>query len=125
MRNLIKIEGIYNAPARFEKFNIFCNILINFNDFNNIKISVKTRQVDKDDLVYFDENNFIMNNDEIIKNTLNIITNLKNNGLEGEIDAYLQNLTNFLFQYIYNEYYMRGSLIFNIFKLTFDIIRMA
>ena len=116
-KNLIKIEGIYNDPARHENFNIFCNILIDFHDFNNIRINVKICQVEEDNLVNFDENNFHMNNDEIIKDTLNIINNLKNNALEGEYDHYLQNLINFLFHYIYNEYYIEGCLNFNIIKL--------
>lgn len=116
--NLIKIEGIYNNPARLEKFNIFCNILLKFNDLNNIKIIVRICQVDEDNLVNFDENTFVTKNDEIIKNTLNIINNLQNNSLEGEIDTYLQNLINFLFQYIYNEYYIEGNVTFDIIKLV-------
>ena len=113
----IKIEGIYNDPARHLDFNIFCNILIDFDDLDIIKMNVKICQIDEDNLVNFDESTFITS-DEIIKNTLNIINNLKNNDdLQGEIDTYLQNLINFLFQYIYNEWYITGN-------ITFEIIRL-
>ena len=115
-KNLIKINGVYNNLAGGEEHNIFCTMLVDFSDFNNILINIKNCQVENN-LINFDEKYYNLKNDEIINNTLNIINNLKNNALEGEINIYLQNLINFLFQYIYNEYYIEGN-------FTFDIITL-
>lgn len=118
-KNLIKIEGIYMPLEDGEKFNIFCTMEINIKSaLINIKNCVINQENNNlQNLINFDEKNYILKNDEIINNTLNIINILKNNACEGEIDIYLQNLINFLFQYIYNEYYIEGNYTFSDIKL--------
>ena len=121
-KNLIKIEGIYNNLKSGEEFNIFCTMLVDFNDFNNILINIKNCEINQEDnnnenLIKFNEENFNIEHDLIIINTLNNIKILLNNNFEGEINIYLQNLIKFLFQYIYNEYYIEGNMTFETIKV--------
>ena len=112
--NLIKIEGIYNNLTSGEKFNIFCTMVI---DLENYQVNIKNCEVDQNDnknLLNFDEQDYKLINGTIAYNTLNIIKNLKNNenNFQGCYDYELKNLAQFLFQFIYNEIYVCGNLTF-------------
>lgn len=114
-KNLIKIEGIYNNLNEGEKFNIFCTMLVDFNDFDNILINIKNCEINQENnnnLINFNEKNYTLDHDLIIYNTLNNIKILLNNALEGEYNIYLNYLAQFLFQYFYNEYYIEGNYTF-------------
>lgn len=118
-KNLIKIEGIYMPLEDGEKFNIFCAMEINI---ESALINIKNFEINQENpisnnVLDFDEKNYNMTGDKIINNTLNIINKLKNGSLNCEIDVYLQSLTNFLFHYIYNEYYIEGTYTFSSIKL--------
>lgn len=134
-KNLIKIEGIYMPLEDGEKFNIFCTTEINFNTCEiNIKIC-EINQEDENNQVGFDSFNYFYNNlinfnspkikerfkkyNNIIENTLKIINNILEDPdfYEGEISIYLQYLTNFIFQFIYNEIYATGNFTFSNIKL--------
>ena len=113
-KNLIKIEGIYNNLTYGEKFNIFCTMVI---DLENYQVNIKNCEVDQNDnknLLNFDEQDYKLINGTIAYNTLNIIKNLKNNenNFQGCYDYELKNLAQFLFQFIYNEIYVCGNLTF-------------
>ena len=122
-KNLIKIEGIYNNLTSGEKFNIFCTMEINIKraliNIKNCEINQEIDPINNNNLINFDEKNYNLKNDEIINNTLNIINNLKNNedNLEGYNETYLNYLAQFIFQYIYNEYYLEGNFTFETIKL--------
>lgn len=135
-KNLIKIEGIYTPLEDSEKFNIFCEIVINFNTCEiNIK-NCEVNQEEKNNQVNFDSFNYFYNNlinfnspkikerfkkyNNILENTLKIINNILEGPdfYEGEIDVYLEYLTNFIFQFIYNEIYTTGNITFSDIKLV-------
>ena len=120
-KNLIKISGVYNNLAVGEKFNIFCIITI---DLNKNLINIKNCEVDQNinnNSINFDEENYklfedIKNKyyDDIIYNNANLIHDLiyKEDNFQGIYDYYLKNLILFIFQYIYNEIYIKGNLTF-------------
>lgn len=117
-KNLIKFSGIYNDPARGEENNIYCNILINFSNFNNIIINIKECEI-KNNVTIFNEDTCVLNNDEIILNTLkNIKKIFEENEFEGEKPVYLNYLAHFIFKYIYCELYCEGNLDFDIVKMV-------
>lgn len=114
-KNLIKIEGVYNNLNLGEKFNIFSTMLVDFNNLDNILINIKNCEINQENnnlknLINFSEKNYIIE-DKNIKKILEIISDL-NEGCEGEISIYLNYLAQFLFQYIYNEYYIEGNYTF-------------
>lgn len=127
MDKKLKINGIYNNLTDGENFNIFSEIIINFNDY---KISVKNCEINGDIIKFNNFNYYISSNinlknfnDNIIKNSLNLIKNIIDNGevyFEGDFNIYLQNLINFIFQYIYNEIYTQGNLTFT--NIVFEIL---
>ena len=111
-KNLIKIEGIYNNLTQGEEFNIFCTMEINIKDaLINIK-SCEINQYNKTNSIKFDEIKYKLKNDNNINNTLNIINDLINNEPQGETRIYLDYLAKFIFQYIFNEYYVWGNITF-------------
>lgn len=135
-KNLIKIKGIYTPLEDSEKFNIFCEIVINFNTCEiNIK-NCEVNQEEENNQVNFDSFNYFYNNlinfnspkikerfkkyNNILENTLKIINNIIEDPdfYEGEIDVYLEYLTNFIFQFIYNEIYATGNITFSNIKLV-------
>lgn len=115
-KNLIKIEGIYNNLKSGEEFNIFCTMSINIDEY---LINIKNCEINEctKNLINFNEKNYKLNNDLIINNILNTIKILLNNDFEGEIEFYIEDLIKFLFQYIYNEYYIEGNFTFEAIKL--------
>lgn len=46
-KNLIKIEGIYNNLKDTEEYNVFCTMLIDFSDFDKIRINIKNCEVEE------------------------------------------------------------------------------
>ena len=44
-KNLIKIEGVYNNLKDAQEHNIFCTMLVDFSDFNNILINIKNCEI--------------------------------------------------------------------------------
>jgi hypothetical protein len=121
-KNLIKIEGVYNNLTAGEKFNIFCTMTI---DPKKYQVNIKNCEVDQNNnknLIQFDEQVCILIKDTLAHNTLNIIKNLKNNenNFQGCYDYELKNLAQFLFQFIYNEIYVRGNLTFTNITLIED-----
>lgn len=125
MSKNLKINGIYNNLTDGENFNIFSEVIINFND---CKISIKNCEINGD-IIKFNNFNYNYNynlkniDNNIIKNSLNLIKNIIDNGesyYEGDFNIYLQNLINFIFQYIYNEIYIQGNLTFT--NIVFEIL---
>lgn len=125
-KNLIKINGTYNKINQGEEFNIFCTMII---DLKNYKINIKNCEVDiKNDLKFDDwtynileksENKVVEDINLTLKKSLETIKIIleKTSYYEGDEDFYLQNLANFIFQYIYNEIYIQGTMSFQEIKL--------
>lgn len=118
-KNLIKLEGIYMPLEDGEKFNIFCAMEINI---ESMLINIKNFEINQENpisnnVLNFSEKNYNFKDEKIINDTLNIINNLKSGALYCDIDVYLQDLINFLFHYIYNEYYSGGTFTFSSIKL--------
>ena len=128
-KNLIKINGSYNNLSGSEKFNIFCTMTI---DLNKNLINIKNCEIDQNNnknLINFDEENYLLFEDiknkyydDIIYNNLNLIQDLiyKEDNFQGIYDYYLKNLILFIFQFIYNEIYIKGNLTFTNISLIKD-----
>lgn len=128
-KNLIKIEGIYNnfKVAQEENFNIFCTLLININEglinIKNCEINLSEKEqinIEEKEYILFD-NKKLNYYDQIIYNNLILIRDLINDEnsqiFEGYNINYLDNLINFIFQFIYNEIYIQGNMTFESIKL--------
>ena len=104
MKNL-KIKAIYEPVQDGPEFNIFREILINFNACEIIIKDVNYDEFSKNLINFnFDEKIYKFNDDEIILNLYNIIKSYINYDLYNNCEILLNNAIECLFYHIISQY---------------------
>lgn len=101
----LKIKAVYEPVQDGPEFNIFREILINFNTCEIIIKDVSYDEFSKNLLNFnFNENKYNFNNDEIILNLYNIIKSYINYELYNNCEILLNNAIECLFYHIISQY---------------------